>query len=76
MEELKSERVADQQEILELLTSIARGETTATTLRSVDVGVQTIEEDMPPTIASLYLKHCPGPRWILSSPKNHVITSW
>ena len=50
MEELKSERVADQQEILELLTSIARGETTAATLRSVDVGVQTIEEDMPPTM--------------------------
>lgn len=51
MEELKSERVADQQEILELLTSIARGETTAATLRSVDVGVQTIEEDMPPTMS-------------------------
>lgn len=50
MEELKSERVADQQEILELLTSIARGETTAATLRSIDVGVQTIEEDMPPTM--------------------------
>ncbi|MEK4085622.1 terminase small subunit [Psychrobacillus sp. FSL K6-1415] len=50
MEELKSERVADQQEILELLTSIARGETTAATLRSVDVGVQTIDEDMPPTM--------------------------
>lgn len=35
MEELKSERVADQQEILELLTAIARGETTSATLRGI-----------------------------------------
>lgn len=50
MEELKSERVADQQEILETLTAILRGETTAATLRSIDIGVQKIEENMPPTM--------------------------
>ena len=49
MEELKSERVADQQEILELLTAIARGETTSATLRGIGEGAQTIDEDMPPT---------------------------
>lgn len=51
MEELKSERVADQQEILETLTAILRGETTAATLRSIDIGVQKIEENMPPTMS-------------------------
>ncbi|OEC02168.1 hypothetical protein GY31_09120 [Lysinibacillus sphaericus] len=51
MEELKSERVADQQEILELLTAIARGETTSATLRGIGEGAQTIDEDMPPTTA-------------------------
>jgi len=51
MDELKSERVADQQEILETLTAILRGETTAATLRSIDIGVQKIEENMPPTMS-------------------------
>lgn len=51
MEELKSERVADQQEIMETLTAILRGETTAATLRSIDVGVQKIDENMPPTMS-------------------------
>ncbi|MBD8026437.1 terminase small subunit [Ureibacillus sp. Re31] len=51
MEQLQSKRVANQQEILELLTSIARGEATAATLRGVGMGEQEIEEDMPPTMA-------------------------
>lgn len=51
MEELKSKKVADQQEILELLTSIARGETASATLRGIGEGAQTIDEDMPPTTA-------------------------
>lgn len=44
MEELKSERVADQQEILEYLTSILRGEQTEETLRGVGEGAQTIDD--------------------------------
>jgi len=51
MEELKSKKVADQQEILELLTAIARGETTSATLRGIGEGAQTIDEDTPPTTA-------------------------
>lgn len=51
MRELASERVATQQEVLETLTAILRGETTAATLKSVDVGVQEIEENMPPTMS-------------------------
>lgn len=44
MEELKSERVADQQEVLEYLTSILRGEQTEETLRGVGEGAQTIDD--------------------------------
>lgn len=51
MEELKSERVADQQEVLETLTAILRGETTAATLRGIGEGAQVIDEDMPPTMS-------------------------
>ncbi|MFF5993450.1 terminase small subunit [Lysinibacillus sp. KU-BSD001] len=51
MEELKSERVADQQEILELLTSVLRGEAQSAVLRGIGEGAQTIDEEMPPTTA-------------------------
>lgn len=44
MEELKSQRVADQQEILEYLTSVLRGEQTEETLRGVGEGAQTIDD--------------------------------
>lgn len=50
MEQLKSERVADQQEILETLTAVLRGEARAATLRGVGEGAQVIEEEMPPTM--------------------------
>lgn len=50
MEQLKTERVADQQEILETLTSVLRGEATAATLRGIGEGAQVIDEDMPPTM--------------------------
>ena len=44
MEELKSERVADQQEILEYLTSVLRGEQTEEILRGIGEGAQTIDD--------------------------------
>lgn len=44
MAELASERIASQQEILELLTSIARGEVTEEVLIGVGKGAQTITE--------------------------------
>lgn len=51
MEQLKSERIADQQEILETLTAVLRGETTSAVLRGIGEGAQTIDEEMPPTTA-------------------------
>lgn len=44
MEELKTERVADQQEILEYLTSIMRGEQQEEILRGIGEGAQTISD--------------------------------
>ena len=43
MEQLQSERVADQKEILEYLTKVLRGETTEETLIGIGKGAQTIE---------------------------------
>lgn len=51
MEELKSERVADQQEILETLTAVLRGEVNGATLIGMGMGEQDISEDMKPSVA-------------------------
>lgn len=50
MEELRSERVAGQQEILELLTSVARGDLQASVLIGTGGGAERITNDMPPTM--------------------------
>ncbi|MGK4115785.1 terminase small subunit [Lysinibacillus capsici] len=50
MEELKSERVADQQEILESLTKVLRGEAKGTALVGVGMGEQEVK-DIKPTLA-------------------------
>ncbi len=44
MEELQSEKVADQQEILEFLTSIVRGEKTEQTLIGMGMGEQGVTD--------------------------------
>jgi len=44
MEELKSERVANQQEVLEYLSSIMRGEQQEEVLRGIGEGAQTIDD--------------------------------
>lgn len=44
MEQLKSERVADQQEVLEYLTSIMRGEHTEEVLRGIGEGAQVVDD--------------------------------
>lgn len=51
MEELKSERVADQQEILETLTAVLRGEVNGATLIGMGMGEQDISENMKPSVA-------------------------
>ncbi len=43
MEQMQSEHVADQQEILETLTAVLRGEMTSAVLRGIGEGAQTID---------------------------------
>lgn len=50
LEQLKTERVANQQEILETLTAVIRGEARAATLVGVGGGEEYIEKNMPPTM--------------------------
>ncbi|MET4562193.1 hypothetical protein ABIA69_003379 [Lysinibacillus parviboronicapiens] len=51
MEELKSQRIADQQEVLETLTAVMRGEIRSATLIGLGGGEEDITNDMPPTTA-------------------------
>ena len=51
LEDLKAERIADQEEVMELLTSIARGEARGGGLKGVGGGEEVISHDIPPTIA-------------------------
>lgn len=50
LEELKSERVADQQEVLETLTAILRGEQRGTALVGLSMGEQSVDQ-VEPTVA-------------------------
>lgn len=49
MEQLQSERIASQQEVLELLTAVLRGEARSAVLVGVGGGEERIERNMPPT---------------------------
>jgi phage terminase small subunit len=51
LEDIKTDRIADQEEVLELLTSIARGEAKGGGLKGVGGGEEVITHDLPPTIA-------------------------
>lgn len=50
MEKLKSKRIADQQEIMEFLTAVKRGEVSAAALIGLGGGAEEITTDMPPTM--------------------------
>ncbi|WP_456956764.1 terminase small subunit [Lysinibacillus sp. TE18511] len=76
MEQLKSARVADQQEILELLTSVARGETRAATLIGLGGGEEDITNDMPPTMAErIKAAELLGKRYSMWTDKQQVDVS-
>lgn len=51
MEQLKSEKVADQQEIMETLTAVLRGQTSGAALIGLGMGEQNITHDMRPSVA-------------------------
>lgn len=51
LEELASERIADQQEVLEYLTGVMRGEEKGGALKGLGDGYQEVIDDMPPTVS-------------------------
>jgi|SRR5690625_2323222 len=50
LEELRKDSIAEQDEILQLLTSVARGDVQASTLIGEGGGKEKITHDMPPTM--------------------------
>jgi len=72
MEELKSERVADQQEILEYLTSIMRGEQKEETLRGVGEGAQMIDDIDISAKDRIKAAEMLGKRYAMWTEKNEV----
>lgn len=51
LEELRKESIAEQDEILQFLTSVARGQIQASVLIGTGGGAERITNDMPPTMA-------------------------
>jgi|SRR5690625_658202 len=72
MEELKSERVADQQEVLEYLTSLVRGEQSEETLRGIGEGAQTIDDIEVRAKDRLKAAELLGKRWGMWTDKQEV----
>lgn len=72
MEELKSKRVADQQEILEYLTSIMRGEQKEETLRGVGEGAQMIDDIDISAKDRIKAAEMLGKRYAMWTEKNEV----
>ncbi|WP_423189436.1 terminase small subunit [Alkalibacterium sp. f15] len=72
LEELKSERVADQQEVLEFLTSIVRGEKKEQTLIGLGMGEQEITEIEIPATQRIKAAELLGKRYAMWTDKQEV----
>ena len=73
MEDIKTERIADAEEVLELLSSIARGEAKGGGLQGVGGGVEAIADDIPPTIGErVRAAELLGKRYSLFTDKQEI----
>lgn len=70
LEKLKSERVADSQEVLEFLTSVMRDEQQEETLIGVGKGVQSVTDIKMPGTARIKAAELLGKRYMLFSEKH------
>lgn len=70
LEKLKSERVADSQEVLEFLTSVMRDEKQEETLIGIGKGKQAISEIKLPGAARIKAAELLGKRYMLFSDKH------
>ena len=72
MEELKSERIADQTEILESLTAVLRGQKTGITLIGVGKGAQDVIEVEPTVTEKLKAAELLGKRYAMWTDKQQI----
>lgn len=73
LEDVKTERIADAEEVLELLSSIARGEAKGGGLKGVGGGEEVITEDIPPTIGErVRAAELLGKRYSLFTDKQEI----
>lgn len=73
MEELKTERIADQTEVMELLTDVLRGKTRSAALVGVGGGEETLITNMPPTTSErIRAAELIGKRYALFTDKQEV----
>lgn len=72
IEELKNERVADQQEILEFLTAVIRGEATGTELVGKGKGYQEVRQEPPTVSDKTKAAELLGKRYMMWTEKQQV----
>ena len=73
MEEIASKRIADQTEVMELLTNVLRGKARSATLIGVGGGEETVITNMPPTTAErIRAAELIGKRYALFTDKQEI----
>lgn len=72
MEQLKDKRIADQEEILQLLTEIARGNATGTGLVGVGGGAQVVQQLTPSLSERTKAAELLGKRYALWTDKQQI----
>lgn len=72
MEELQSERIASQQEILEFLTAVIRGEATGTELVGKGKGYQEVQQEPPSLAEKTKAAELLGKRYAMWTEKQQV----
>lgn len=72
MEELKTERVADQQEILETLTAVIRGEAKGTELVGKGKGKQAVQQEPPSVSDKIRAAELLGKRYVMWTEKQQI----
>lgn len=72
LEEMKSEKVADQQEVMEFLTAVLRGEARGTALVGEGMGSQTVEQVLPSVAEKVRAAEQIGKRYAMWTDKQQV----
>lgn len=72
MEEVKSERIADQQEVMEFLTAVLRGQATGTALVGEGMGSQVVEQVMPSVSEKVKAAEQIGKRYAMWTDKQQI----